>query len=254
VAVGQKHNGVISLQKPVSKKITYQDLGLIDYKEAWDYQEELFKKIMDWKTTSRKDVKEVIQAEDNYLLFCEHPHVYTLGKSGKTENILIDQSELDEKKISFYKINRGGDITYHGPGQIVGYPILDLEQFSLKIKDYIHRLEESIIRTLNEFGITGERYAGAAGVWIDTSNPHKARKICAIGVRASRYITMHGFALNVKTDLNYFEKINPCGFTDKGVTSMERELGENLQMEEIKNQLKEKFLDIFEAEWIRNGS
>lgn len=238
----------------VKKRLIYQDLGLIDYKEAWDYQEELFGRIMDRKTVNRKDPSKRNQAAENYLLFCEHPHVFTLGKSGREENILVDRSKLNSGEISFYKINRGGDITYHGPGQIVGYPILDLEQFGLSIREYIHRLEEVIIRTLNQFGITGERLDGATGIWIDADDPQKAKKICAIGVRASRYITMHGFALNVKTDLNYFKMINPCGFTDKGVVSMETVLGKAPEMDGVKNELKEKFLDIFEVVWIKNGS
>jgi lipoyl(octanoyl) transferase len=238
----------------IRKKIIYQDLGLIDYKEAWDYQEELFIRIMDWKIVNRKDPLKGNQPAENFLLFCEHPHVFTLGKSGKEENILVDRSKLKNGEISFYKTNRGGDITYHGPGQVVGYPILDLEQFGLTIREYIHRLEEVIIRTLNQFGITGERLDGATGIWIDSDDPQKAKKICAIGVRASRYITMHGFALNVKTDLNYFSMINPCGFTDKGVVSMETVLGKAPGMDGVKNELKENFLDIFEAEWIKNGS
>ena len=227
---------------------------MIDYKKAWDYQEELFKRIMDRKIMNRKDPQREIKTEENFLLFCEHPHVYTLGKSGREENILADRSEWNKGEISFYKINRGGDITYHGPGQIVVYPILDLEQFDLQIKEYIHRLEEVIIRTLSEYGITGERFAGATGVWIHINDPQKARKICAIGVKASRFVTMHGFALYVKTDLNYFKMINPCGITDKGVTSMEKALGFTPDMEEVKKWLKEKFLDIFEVEWIKNGS
>lgn len=238
----------------VKKRFIYQDLGLIDYKEAWDYQEELFSRIMDRKTLNRKDPGPENNPRENYLLFCEHPHVFTLGKSGKEENILIDRSKLNNGEISFYRINRGGDITYHGPGQVVGYPILDLEQFGLSIRDYIHKLEEVIIQTLNHFGIAGGRLAGATGIWIDPDDPVKAKKICAIGVRASRYITMHGFALNVKTNLDYFNMINPCGFTDKGVVSMERLLGKAPEMDEVKNELKAKFLDIFEAEWIENGS
>ncbi len=238
----------------IKKKIIYTDLGLIDYKEAWDYQEELFKSIMNRKIVNRNDPLNENQKGKNYLLFCEHPHVFTLGRSGKEENILVDRSKLKSGEISFYKTNRGGDITYHGPGQIVGYPILDLEEFRLSIRDYIHRLEEVIIRALNQFGISGERLVGATGIWIDANDPQKAKKICAIGVRASRYITMHGFALNVKTDLNYFKMINPCGFTDKGVSSMETLLGKAPEMDDVKNELKAKFLDIFEAEWIRNGS
>lgn len=227
---------------------------MIDYKEAWDYQEKLFKSIMDRKIQYRKDSAKNESVDDNYLLFCEHPHVFTLGKSGKEENILVDKSELEQGHISFYKINRGGDITYHGPGQIVGYPILDLEQYGLQIKEYIHKLEETIIQTLAHFKIPADRFPGATGVWIETNNPQKTKKICAIGVKASRYITMHGFALNVKPDLNFFEKINPCGFTDKGVISMEKVLGRTPDMKEVKKQLKANFLDIFGAEWIKNGS
>jgi len=238
----------------LKKKIIYQDLGLIDYKEAWDYQEELFGRIMEMKIVNRKDSLKEDYSGENYLLFCEHTHVFTLGKSGKEENILIDRSKLNNGKISFYKTNRGGDITYHGPGQVVGYPILDLEQFDLPIREYIFRLEEVIIRTLKEYAIEGERLPGATGIWIDSDNPRKAKKICAIGVRASRYITMHGFALNVKTDLNYFRMINPCGFADKGVVSMETLLGKAPKMDDVKDELKEKFLDTFEAAWIKNGS
>jgi lipoyl(octanoyl) transferase len=238
----------------VKKGVTYQDLGLIDYKEAWDYQEELFSRIMDRKIVNRNKSMKKNQPGENYLLLCEHPHVFTLGKSGKEENILVDRSKLNSGEISFYKTNRGGDITYHGPGQVVGYPILDLEQFNLSIRLYIHRLEEVIIRTLREYGIKGERLPGVTGIWLDSDDPHKAKKICAIGVRASRYITMHGFAMNVKTDLNYFNMINPCGFTDKGVVSMETLLDEAPEMDDVKNELKENFLDIFEAEWIKNGS
>ena len=236
------------------EKITFQDLGLIDYKEAWDYQEELFSRIMEEKILYRKDSGPENSRPENYLLFCEHPHVFTLGKSGKEENILIDRSKLNNGEVSFYRINRGGDITYHGPGQVVGYPILDLEQFGLSIRDYIHRLEEVIIRTLNHFGITGGRLAGATGIWIDPDDPVNANKICAIGVRASRYITMHGFAPNVKTNLGYFNMINPCGFTDKGVVSMKSLLDKAPGMDEVKDELKAKFLDIFEAEWTKSGS
>jgi lipoyl(octanoyl) transferase len=238
----------------IKKKITYQDLGLIDYKEAWDYQEELFQSVMERKVRERKEPAKNITPKNNYLLFCEHPHVFTLGKSGKEENILIDKSEFENGEISYYKINRGGDITYHGPGQIVGYPILDLEQFGLQIREYIYKLEETIIKTLSDFGIASERYPGATGVWLDTNNPQKTRKICAIGVKASRYITMHGFALNVKTDLSFFQKINPCGYTDKGVISMEKVLKNTPDMKEVKKRLKDNFLDIFDAEWRKNGS
>lgn len=240
--------------KTVKIRVAYQDLGLIDYKEAWDYQEKLFGRIMDRKILNRKENRDEDQPGENHLLLCEHPHVFTLGKNGKEENILVDRSKLNNGEISFYKINRGGDITYHGPGQIVGYPILDLEQFGMSIREYIYRLEEVIIQTLNHFGIRGARFAGATGIWIDPDDQQNEKKICAIGVRASRYITMHGFALNVDTDLNYFNMINPCGFTNKGVVSMESLLGKAPDVDDVKNELKAKFLDIFEAEWIKNGS
>ena len=171
-------------------------------------------------------------------MFCEHPHVYTLGKSGEQNNLLISDEFLKKRNATYYKINRGGDITYHGPGQIVGYPILDLEDFDLTVKKYIYSLEEAIINLLKEYNIYGSRLDGGTGVWLDVDNPSKARKICAIGVRASKFVTMHGFAFNVNTDLNYFNYINPCGFTDKGVTSMQKELGNELNINEIKNKLK----------------
>ena len=182
------------------------------------------------------------------MLFVEHPHVYTLGKSGVQNNLLINDQFLKQIDATFYKINRGGDITYHGPGQIVGYPILDLEALNLQVKSYIHNLEEAIIQTLADYGIKSERLDGATGVWVDTTVPGKSRKICAIGVKASRYVSMHGFALNVNTDLNYFNHINPCGFVDKGVTSMEKELGSKLEIKEVKDKLVQKLSDIFELE------
>jgi lipoyl(octanoyl) transferase len=174
----------------------------------------------------------------NFLLFCEHPHVYTIGKSGNNENLLINEQQLKDKGASVYKTNRGGDITYHGPGQIVGYPILDLEDFSLGIRSYIEKLEQAIIDSLADYGIKSERLDGATGVWIDTDKPGKTRKICAMGVRASRHVTMHGFAFNVNTDLDYFGYINPCGFTDKGVTSLQKELGQEIDIEEVKNNIR----------------
>jgi len=213
------------------------DLGLIEYKKAWDFQEKLFKESLELKSQN----KEI----PNYLLFCEHSNVYTIGKSGSENNLLLNNFELQKKGVSFFKINRGGDITYHGPGQIVGYPIINLEAFSLGVKKYIFQLEEVIILTLKNYNINAERLEGATGVWIDTHNKLKARKICAIGVKASRWITMHGFAFNVNTDLNYYNYINPCGFTDKGVTSMEKELGEKLDFGEVKNLVKENFFRLF---------
>ncbi len=212
-------------------KIIYQNLGLIDYKIAWDYQEELFRNIIQYKTG------ESVNPSENYLLFCEHPHVYTLGKSGEENNLLISQEFLKKINATFYRINRGGDITYHGPGQIVGYPIIDLEIVKLSLKEYIHKMEEAIIATLAFFEITATRLKGATGVWLDVETKGKTRKICAIGVRASRYVTMHGFALNVNTDLNYFSYINPCGFVDKGVTSMQKEMQKKINIELVKEKL-----------------
>ena len=220
-------------------KTIYKNLGVVDYKEAWDYQEELFAQKLQEK---RED-----KIPENHLLLCEHPPVFTLGKSGQDSNLLITQNLLDQKGIQYYKINRGGDITFHGPGQIVGYPILDLEQFKLGVKQYIESMEEAIIRVLAEYGIKSERLDGATGVWLDTATP-QARKICAIGVKASRHITMHGFAFNVNTDLNYYNLINPCGFTDKGVTSMAKELGRNLDMNEVQEKVKLQFAEVFGME------
>ncbi len=222
----------------------FQDLGLKDYKEVWDLQETLFKGVVDIKLHNREHADELKQII-NQLLFVEHPHVYTLGKSGTQNNLLINEPFLKSIDATFYKINRGGDITYHGPGQIVGYPIFDLEDMDLKVKSYIHQLEEAIIQTIGEYGIVGERLEGATGVWLDTQVPGKARKICAIGVKASRYVSMHGFALNVNTNLSYFNHINPCGFVDKGVTSMEKELGAGLDMAEVKSKLLQNMIKIF---------
>ena len=220
-------------------KTIYKNLGNIDYKKAWDYQEELFA----LKLQQKRDQ----QIPENHLLVCEHPPVFTLGKSGQDSNLLITQNLLDQKGIQYYKINRGGDITFHGPGQIVGYPILDLEQFKLGVKEYIHAMEEAIIRTLADYNIKSERLEGATGVWLDTDKP-TARKICAIGVKASRHITMHGFAFNVNTDLKYYDLINPCGFTDKGVTSMAKELGQQIDMPEVHQKIKHYFAEVFGME------
>ncbi|MGQ1890029.1 lipoyl(octanoyl) transferase LipB [Thermophagus sp. OGC60D27] len=221
----------------------FEDLGLIDYKKAWDYQEDNFQQIVDVKLFNREhpdDQKPVIHR----LIFCEHPHVYTLGRSGEAGNLLITDEFLKKIDASFYKINRGGDITYHGPGQIVGYPIFDLEQLKLGVKEYIHLLEEAIILTLSAFDIKSERLDGATGVWLDTGTPH-ARKICAIGVRASRFVSMHGFALNVNTNLDYFNYINPCGFVDKGVTSFRKEKGEAMDLSQVKRVLKNNLQTVF---------
>jgi lipoyl(octanoyl) transferase len=200
-----------------TEQIIIKNLGRIGYQKAWDYQEKLFAENLKNKIDGN--------ATTNYLLFCEHDHVYTLGKSGSENNLLINNQQLQKLNVSFIKTNRGGDITYHGPGQIVGYPILDLDSFGLGIRSYIEILEEGIISVIGEFGLKGERLEGATGVWLDTDLPGKPRKICAIGVKASRHITMHGFAFNVNTDLDFFNYINPCGFTDKTVTSLEQELG-----------------------------
>ncbi len=224
-------------QEKNSRKIIIKNLGLIEYQEAWDFQENLFKQLMDAKIAGKPT--------PNYLLFCEHPHVYTLGKSGSVNNLLINNRQLQEKNVSFVKTNRGGDITYHGPGQIVGYPILNLENFGLGIRDYVGFLEESIIKVLVDFDLKGERLPGATGVWLDPGVPGKTRKICAIGVKASRFITMHGFAFNVNTDLRFFNYINPCGFTDKSVTSLQKELGMEMNFEAVRVQVFDKMKEVF---------
>ena len=221
-----------------TEAILFEDLGLMEYARAWDYQEERFNKLVDYKAGGGQG-----PGPDQYLLFCEHPHVYTLGKSGDEANLLIHKDFLDKIQATYFKTNRGGDITYHGPGQIVGYPILDLERFGLGLRQYIGLLEDSIIGLLAGFGIEANHMEGATGVWLDRDHPVKARKICAIGVRSGRHVTMHGFALNVNTNLDYFTYINPCGFETKGVTSMEKELGRTLDMEEVKDRLKEIILD-----------
>ncbi|NDV97510.1 lipoyl(octanoyl) transferase LipB [Dysgonomonas sp. 521] len=215
----------------------YKDLENIEYGHAWEYQQELFA-----ESLSRKENR---TPTENYLLFCEHPHVITIGKHGKHENLLYQESFLKEKGVSLFQIDRGGDITYHGPGQLVGYPIFDLETYNIGLRQYIFNMEEVIIRFLASYNIQSERLEGAAGVWIDTTIPAKTRKIAAIGVRSSRYVTMHGFALNVNTDLSFFSLINPCGFVDKGVTSMEKELGYKVEMKEVKNKMRELFEEIF---------
>jgi lipoyl(octanoyl) transferase len=209
------------------------DWGLIPYAQAYEQQKELFEAALHHKATH--------QAVGNKFILCEHPHVITVGKHGLFSNLLFPEKMLKEKKVELYHVDRGGDITYHGPGQIVGYPILDLEAFHLGLKEYIHLIEEVIIRTIAGYGIKGERLDGATGVWLDTDKPGKTRKIAAIGVRSSRYVTMHGFAFNVNTDLSYFKLINPCGFTDKGVTSLQQELGREVDMEEVKAALRHHF-------------
>ncbi|MBD0824862.1 lipoyl(octanoyl) transferase LipB [Aestuariibaculum marinum] len=232
----------------MNKCIQLQDLGLKDYKETWDYQEELFKGIVDSKIRNRRE--ETDEDTNNYFLFVEHPHVYTLGKSGDFSNLLLGEDELSKRGATFYKINRGGDITYHGPGQIVGYPILDLDNFFTDIHKYLRFLEEMIILTLQEYGLKAERSEGETGVWLDVGTPF-ARKICAMGVRASRWVTMHGFALNVNADLGYFDNIIPCGIRGKAVTSLNVELGVNhVDESEVKEKLLKHFKSLFEAEFI----
>lgn len=239
-----------------NKQVFFQDWGLIDYKEAWDRQEAIFAGTVDLKTRirNRKITSEGNEYEEddltpNYLIFCEHPHVYTLGKSGKPEHLLLDERGLREKNAVFYSINRGGDITYHGPGQIVGYPILDLDNFFTDIHLYLRMLEEAVILTMAQYGLKGERYPGYTGVWLDPENEN-ARKICAMGVRCSRWVTMHGFAFNVNTDLDYFKNIVPCGIDDKAVTSMQKELGKEADIEDIKKNLKRHISVLFNMEII----
>lgn len=226
----------------MNKEVKFIDWGLTDYQEAWDKQEQVFEQTVALKVKNRTENTQ--ELTPNYLVFCEHPHVYTLGKSGHPENLLLDDQGLKEKEATYYKINRGGDITYHGPGQIVGYPILDLDNFFTDIHLYLRTLEEAIILTLADYGIAAGRYEGYTGVWLDADN-EKARKICAMGVRCSRWVTMHGFAFNVNTDLDYFKNIVPCGIDDKDVTSMQRELGMALDMKEVKGKLKGHIAKLF---------
>lgn len=230
----------------MNKNIQLRDLGNKDYKETWDYQEALFKEIVDVKLEKRNNPQLVTP---NFFLFVEHPHVYTLGKSGDISNLLLSEKQLATKGASFYKINRGGDITYHGPGQIVGYPILDLENFFTDIHKYLRLLEEVIILTLAEYNIMGTRSEGETGVWLDVGTPF-ARKICAMGVRASRWVTMHGFALNVNADLGYFDNIIPCGIRGKAVTSMHVELGQKVDEQEVKEKIQKHFSHLFESAFI----
>ncbi len=243
------------------QQVKFIDLGLIDFKKAWDYQEKLFSEVVQIKINNRKISTEPqistlnsqlstlnsLQPTPNYLIFCEHPHVYTLGNSGNKEHLLISEQQLIQKNATYYKINRGGDITYHGPGQIVGYPILDLDNFFTDIHKYLRFLEEMVIRTLAEYGVEAGRSKGETGVWLDAENPAKARKICAMGVRASRWVTMHGFAFNINTDLTYFGNIIPCGIVDKSVTSLDKELGRKSDEEEVKQKLKKHFAALFEC-------
>ena len=218
-------------------------LGLIDYKQAWDYQENIFKEIVDLKIKNRNEDTNILP--QNHLVFCEHPNVYTLGKSGKEDHLLLDKKGLLDNDVSFYKINRGGDITYHGPGQLVVYPIFDLEQFFTDIHKYMRLLEEAVIMTLQEYGIIAQRMEGQTGVWLDVGSI-KVRKICAMGVKSSRWVTMHGLGFNVNSDLRYFDHIIPCGISDKSVTSMANELGEEVDMKELSNKLLVNMANLFE--------
>lgn len=229
----------------MNKKVKFVDWGLLDYQEAWDNQEIIFKDTIAVKTNNR--IQETTIETPNFLVFCEHPHVYTLGKSGHAEYLLLDEEGLKEKNATYYKTNRGGDITYHGPGQIVGYPILDLDNFFTDIHLYLRTLEEAVILTLADYGIIAGRYPGFTGVWLDADN-EKARKICALDVRCSRWVTMHGFAFNVNADLDYFKNIIPCGIDDKDVTSMQRELGRELNLAEVKSLLKKHIANLFHME------
>ncbi|WP_445381331.1 lipoyl(octanoyl) transferase LipB [Robiginitalea sp. IMCC43444] len=229
----------------MNKTVAIQDLGLKDYKETWDYQEYLFQNIVDLKIRNRREGTAL--PTPNHFLFVEHPHVYTLGKSGDINNLLVSEKVLSQRGATFYKINRGGDITYHGPGQIVGYPILDLDNFFTDIHKYLRLLEEMIILTLADYGLNGERSEGETGVWLEVGTP-RARKICAMGVRASRWVTMHGFAFNVNTDLSYFDLMIPCGIRDKAVTSLSAELDRYVPMAEVREKLQGHFASLFEAE------
>jgi lipoyl(octanoyl) transferase len=222
-------------------KVQFHNIGIKDYKETWDFQEQLFQQVLDDKNAGKTD-------SINHLVFVEHPHVYTLGKSGSEENMLINYIQLQAKNAQFYKINRGGDITYHGPGQLVGYPIFNLTALNIGIKEYIWRLEQAVIDTVAEYGIQSARLDGATGVWLDIDTP-RVRKICAIGVRTSHWVTMHGFALNVNTDLSYFGHINPCGFTDKTVTSLEKELGKAVDFSEVSGIALNKLQKLFGIEF-----
>lgn len=233
------------MNKGLNHQTKFIDLGLIEYRQAWDYQTNLFNSILEIKSQNRTSAEDDQQLTDNYLLFCEHPHVYTLGKSGNEDNLLIKKEELAAIGATYHHINRGGDITYHGPGQLVGYPVLDLENFFTDIHQYMRLLEEAVIQTLEAYEIKAGRIKGLTGVWLDTDDPKKARKICAMGVKTSRWVTLHGFALNVNTDLSYFDKMIPCGISDKTVTSMEKESGQAFEMEKVKFTLKNKLAELF---------
>jgi lipoyl(octanoyl) transferase len=230
--------------------VLFEDLGVMDYKTCWDYQESIFNNTIAQKITNRNSESTHQIETINHLLFVEHPHVYTLGKSGDASHLLINNKELENKQATYYKINRGGDITYHGPGQLVGYPILDLDHFFTDIHKYLRLLEETIILTLDEYGIKAGRSSGETGVWIDADNLFKARKICAMGVRCSRWVTMHGWGFNVNANLEYFSNIIPCGIQDKSVTSLNKELGEDVDMFQIKEKLKKHFSSLFNCQLV----
>lgn len=236
------------MNKKINKKTTFEHWGLIDYKQAWDKQESVFAQTVDLKIANRKRETGEETPIPNKLIFCYHPHVYTLGKSGKEENLLLSKNRLLEKEAVYYKINRGGDITYHGPGQIVGYPILDLENFFTDIHKYLRLLEEAIILTLAEYEVDAGRIEGLTGVWIDHIEQKNPRKICAMGVKSSRWVTMHGFAFNINTDLSYFENIIPCGIDDKAVTSLAHELGREVNIIEVETILKKHLVKLFGLE------
>jgi len=233
----------------MNRKVVFRDIGNIDYKEAWDYQEKLFQEVVSKKLANRSLPENEQVFTGNYLLFCEHPHVFTIGKSGTEANLLISTEQLHQRNIAYYKINRGGDITYHGPGQVVAYPIFNLDYFFTDIHRYMRCLEEAVILMLAEYGIKGERLKGMTGVWLDADHPAKARKICAMGVRTSHWVTMHGIALNVEPELQYFSLIIPCGITDKAVTSMAKELKYSPNVEELKAKLKKHLATVFELEY-----
>jgi lipoyl(octanoyl) transferase len=231
-------NKIYTSSKNASETLEFHNIGLKDYKQTWDLQEEIFNQVLKQKKDENKNL-------NHHLIFCEHPHVYTLGKSGDEHNMLLNYIQLQAKNATFCKTNRGGDITYHGPGQLVGYPILSLSHLGLGLKEYIHLLEETIIQSIAHFGLKGERLEGATGVWLDVESKINTRKISAIGVRSSHWVTMHGFALNIYTDLAYFGYINPCGFTDKAVTSLEKELSKTLNFEEVSEVVLNNFLKLF---------
>lgn len=237
----------------MNRSVKFIDLGLIDYKQAWDYQENLFREVINQKLENRNLPAAEQKFTGNYLIFCEHPHVFTLGKSGDESNLLINAEQLKKRNIAYYRINRGGDITYHGPGQLVVYPIFNLDYFFTDIHKYMRFLEEAVILTLSQFGIAAERLKGATGVWLDADHHGKARKICAMGVRTSHWVTMHGLAFNINPDLNYFSLIIPCGITDKAVTSMAKELHTIPSMEDVKTSLKANITKVFEIEEITDN-